>query len=67
MTWQTSGTADDGATPAVLTDSHCSAGAVVFFTNGAAQNRQLLSADRIRGWGKTAGNALGVRQDVARP
>jgi hypothetical protein len=43
------GTADDGATPAVLTDSHYSAAGVVFFTNGAAQNPQLLSVDPITG------------------
>jgi hypothetical protein len=43
------GTAGNGVTPAVLTDSHYAAGGVVFFSNGAAQNPQILSADPVTG------------------
>jgi outer membrane protein assembly factor BamB len=43
------GTADDGVTPAVLTDSHFPNGGAIFFTNGARQNARVFNADPVTG------------------
>jgi hypothetical protein len=53
------GTADNGVTPAVLTDNHYSVGGVVFFSDGAAQNPQVFSADPITGGADPITGALG--------